>query len=103
METIKEIQFTEQDFNLLVEGLEHLPEKGMAGNLMIDILGMALIKDDGEREKMELKRETKRRKEEAAKEILQEDIRILQGKLLRLKRHMIANNFLIKANDILNN
>lgn len=103
MEQLKNLNFTEDDFKLMVDGLENLPEKGTAGNMMADLLGATMLKEGSpERDKFDRDRKAKATKEAQDKLILIEDIRILQGKLLTMKRIMIENNLLKEANDSLN-
>lgn len=104
LEQIKLLNLTENDFKLLVDGLDVLPEKGMAGELMGDLfMGIMTDKKDSEAiEKIKLDRENKRRIAEKAKESLKDDIKILQGKLLMLKRYLQENKLLKDTYEILN-
>lgn len=101
MELLKNLNLTENDFQLMVDGLDALPEKGIAGNMMVDILSHSLMKDPEEREKFERERNKEKAKRDQEKAILIENVRILQGKLLTMKRIMIENNLLEEANESL--
>ncbi|KAB8156175.1 hypothetical protein EZY14_002850 [Kordia sp. TARA_039_SRF] len=102
MQNLKDINLTENDFQLLVEGLEALPEKGVAGDIMGEILMTAFMKDDDQAmSEMKSKREIERREKEKKKQLLTEEIRILQGKLLQMKRYMIANGLITKVHEII--
>jgi hypothetical protein len=102
MEQIKMLNLTEQDFQLLVDGLDALPEKGMAGDFLGDMLTSMFTKDDPEaKEKAMKERQAERAKKEAAKNEMKENIKILQGKLLMLKRHFQENNILSQAYEVL--
>ena len=98
---IKSIEFTERDFQLLVDGLESLPSKDMAGDLMMGLLTNMFVKDEDEKAKMQEERKKEELSKEKAKILLKEEIRILQGKLLQLKRQMISNGLLSKAHEII--
>jgi len=39
MSELKQLNLTEHDFDLLVEGLDALPERGLAGEMMGDLFG----------------------------------------------------------------
>jgi hypothetical protein len=41
MTDIKNLELTEQDFQLLVDGLDALPEKGVAGEMMGELMKCA--------------------------------------------------------------
>lgn len=100
---IKDLNLTESDFNMLIEGLDSLPEKGMAGEIMGDLMmGMFTDKNNADAmNKIKAEREQKIQKEKAKKDMFKEDIKILQGKLLMFKRWLIENNALNQVNDIL--
>lgn len=99
---IKNLELTEQDFQLLVDGLDALPEKGLAGDMMGDLfLGMLGRDNEEGMEKLKREREEKRRIQDMVKQQQKEEIRILQGKLLMLKRWLLQQGALKQANDVL--
>lgn len=100
MEQIKQLNLTEKDFQLLVDGLDALPEKGAAGSMMVDLIGAAMLKDE-DRPEFERKRKAESEKRERERKNMMDDIRILQGKLLILKRHLITENLMSEVNDSL--
>lgn len=98
---IKDLELTEQDFKMLVEGLDALPEKGAAGEMMGALLeSMIGDKNPEGMEKYKRDQTAKRKSEDMAKEYLRENIRILQGKLLTFKRWLIQQNALKQVDDI---
>jgi hypothetical protein len=103
---IKNLELTERDFQLLVEGLDTLPEKGLAVEMMADIFVGMLKKDSSDDDRgftdFEKKRIAERAKKERDKESLKEDIKILQGKLLMFKRYLIQQDALKQVGEILN-
>jgi hypothetical protein len=102
---IKNLELTEKDFQLLVEGLDCLPEKNAMGEAMSDmIIGMVAgdKKDTPEFLEHQRKREMERIKAKREKEALKEDIRILQGKLLLFKRFLIQQDALKQVEDMIN-
>lgn len=102
MQNLKDINLTENDFKLLVEGLEALPEKGVAGDIMGELLMSAFMKGDNETmNEMKSKREIERREKEQKKQLLTQEIRILQGKLLQMKRYMLAKGLITKVHEII--
>tara|TARA_R100001086_G_scaffold238993_3_gene164102 strand:- start:1090 stop:1446 length:357 start_codon:yes stop_codon:yes gene_type:complete len=104
---LKNLQLTEADFDMLIEGLEALPDKGLAGNMMSDLVHTLLAAKDNDNgdpmAKIKLEQEMSKRnakfKAEKASKI--EDVRILQGKLYMLKRHMVEKNLMKQANEVL--
>ena len=103
MSELKHLNLTEKDFDLMVEGLDSLPEKGMAGELLGDLFGSMLMEEDSEAKiKFENERDKKRKEKEAKQREMREDIKILQGKLLMLKRYLIEEGALKGAYDIIN-
>lgn len=88
-----------KDFDLIVKGLEYLPEKDTAGAMISDLLAIAALSPD-QRKRYEA--ETKGRKDKMAreKELLIEEVRMLQGKLITLKRYMEKNNFLKQLDEL---
>lgn len=100
MENLKMLNLTEKDFNYLIDALEHLPSKDLAGEMMGVILRISLSGDDLDKEKYlkELRQKEERRKRE--KEGMNEDIKILQGKILMLKRFLIENKIMEDVNRI---
>lgn len=99
---IKDLELTEQDFQLLVDGLDALPEKGLAGEMMGELLAGMLTKDNPEAmEKHKREQDAKRKKAESAKLQMKEDVRILQGKLLMLKRWLLQEGALKQAHEII--
>lgn len=102
LEQIKHLNLTEKDFQLIVEGLDSLPEKGVSGDLMMGLIGVMITKDDPESQaklkKQTDEREAKRKRERDA---MIDDIKILQGKLLMLKRYLQENKLLQDAYEIL--
>src|SRR5687767_4633863 len=102
---IKKLELTERDFQLLVEGLDTLPNKDVAGELMEGLMIGMLKKDGGDNAQIsdfEKKRLAEKLKKDREKENLKEDIRILQGKLLMFKRFLIQQDALKQVDDILN-
>jgi hypothetical protein len=95
MQDLKSLNLTSDDFKLLIEGLDALPERGTIGEFMSDVIMSSLIKDDSEaKNKMEEERNKRKEKQLIEKNIMKENIRILQGKLLMFKRYLQDNNLL---------
>lgn len=104
--SLQDLGLSEEDFELLIQGLEHLPNKDLAGDLMTGILeGLFMDKNDpGAREKLIQKRELETRRAEALKNKMKEDIKVLQGKMILLKRFLQERDALAhveKAKDII--
>jgi hypothetical protein len=102
---LRNLQLTERDFQLLVDGLDTLPNKDFAGDIMEGLMMGMLKKDGGDNTQLsdfEKKRQAEKLKKERDKEMLKEDIKILQGKLLMFKRFLIQQDALKQVDDILN-
>lgn len=99
---IKHLELTERDFRLLVDALDHLPQKDVASDIMSSLLTGMLKKEGQEMTEFERKREQEMKKKELEKEVLKEEIKILQGKLLMFKRFLIQQDALKQVDDILN-
>lgn len=99
---IKQLELTDEDFKLLIDGLDALPNKDAAGDIF-EVLMIGLIgKDDpAGKQKAEDERQERKRKSDQEKQQKIEDIKILQGKLLILKRYFMQEGALKQANDIL--
>lgn len=101
LEQIKMLNLTEEDFRLLVDGLDALPDKGAAGEMMGDLMLSLISKDKEQEEKLQAERNKRRVAAEANKQLMKENIKILQGKLLMLKRYFQENNILKQAYEVL--
>ena len=100
-EQIKLLNLTDADFKLMVDGLDALPERGAAGEMMGELLIGMLSKGDEEKERqMKLERDDRRRKAEKDKESIRENVKILRGKLLILKRYLQENNALAQTYEV---
>jgi hypothetical protein len=103
MNTLKHLNLSEKDFSLIIDGLDYLPEKSAMGGFMGDLLGTMFMKDDPDaKRKMEIDRKLRMEKEKHDKDMMKEDIKILQGKLLMLKRYLMETGALNDTMDILN-
>lgn len=99
-ESIKNLNLTEKDFKMLVDGLDALPHTGRTGEVLMDIMTSTILSGKiGEEAKRKMDQE--RQKEAAKKEMLIEDAKILQGKLLMLKRYLTENALMNDVNDAL--
>jgi hypothetical protein len=102
-QTLKHLNLTERDFELIIDGLDELPNRNAIGEMMGDLLLGVVSKDDPEANaKIKLDREERIRKNKKEKELMKEDIKILQGKLLMLKRYLIEQDAFNQANEIIN-
>lgn len=100
MENIKNLNLTEKDFKMLVDGLDALPNAGRSGELLFDIMSETILKGHiGEDVKRKLDQQKK--KIEHEKEMLTEDAKILQGKLLMLKRYLMENKLMEEVTSTL--
>lgn len=99
---LSDFNLTEKDFQLLVDGLDVLPSRGASGKLLVDMLGSMMIDDDAKRSEFEKKRKAVEDREESTRKLLIEDIRILQEKLLTIKRYMQDRSLFKEVDGIIN-
>jgi len=100
IEELKNVNLTEKDFDLMVEALDYLPNAKIATDL-IGMLITSVIDDPEAKTKMQAEREQKRKKTEYEKKLLTEEVRLLQGKLIAVKRFMRENRLMKEVNDLL--
>jgi hypothetical protein len=86
---------------MLIDGLDALPQRGQMGEMMVDLLASTMGNDDSRR-KVEKEMEQRKLKGKMEKELLIEDSKILQGKLLMLKRYLSENKLMTEVNNVLN-
>lgn len=103
MNQLENLQLTEEDFTLINQGLDELPNKDRIGEAFADIfIGSLGDKNPELMRKHEMER-LKNKKEREAEKILQmENIRILQGKLIQFKRFLKEKGLLQEVEEILN-
>jgi hypothetical protein len=100
---ILSVGLTAEDFDTLIEGLDVLPEKGMAQEVMSGTMQLMLSKIGGS----SVQKEVERRLKDSAQKLQQkadarkDDLVILKSKLILLKRLLLSNDALRQANEIL--
>lgn len=95
MEKLKDLNLTSEDFEMLIEGLEALPDRDSAGELLGDMVLLSLTKGDEEaKAAMEKDRNERKEKKEAERKVVLEKIKYLKGKLFMLEHYMKSNNML---------
>lgn len=99
---LKNLGLTDEDFQMLSDGLDALPEKGEAAALMMDVISMSMLKTPEDRQAYVEKEKIKTRQRFKEKEAKMEGIRILQGKILSLKRLFCEQSILNEAQSIIN-
>lgn len=101
---LQDIQLTEADFDMLIDGLDALPEKGGVGRMLAELTGAMLAGNDPRMKKAVDETLNKDQREKSAKKKqLSEDITLLKSKLIMLKRYLITNGALKTTNKILGN
>lgn len=98
---MQQLNLCERDFALIIEALDHLPQKNIASDLMTDILKGMVATSEEERKQIVQEKVLREIKQKAEKEALIEEVRILQGKLLLFKRTLIEKNALNQVDEIL--
>ena len=102
MDDLKQLNLTEKDFELILAGLDFLPKKDVAGEMIADIFSAIVAKSEADIKKHKENRERQNAQKKRDQNALVEDIKILQGKLLLLKRHLATQGALSDAYDIIN-
>jgi len=102
IEQIKMLNLTDDDFKLIVDALEFLPHKDIPSEMMKDLITTMIAKDADEAARKMEKRRLEIEAGHNKKRILIENIKILQGKLLMLKRYLQQNDGLKQAYEAIN-
>lgn len=89
---IEQIGLTKSDFDLINEALENLPSKGASGSLMRTLMVKVLAKDGPHKDEMEKKLADDEYRDEVAMKSKMEEIRLVQGKLIQLRRSLEREN-----------
>jgi len=88
---------TETDFDLIITGLDNLPSSGGMGDMIGDMMMSTIFKDhDDVPGDIKAKLEEAKREREEKKRKLEEDTKILQGKLILFRRYMVKNKLFSK-------
>lgn len=94
-QSIKNIELTITDFELLLKGLGSIAKSEASTEVLGDLFKSMMFMDKPEVLK-EIEREEaiKKAKVKREREIMNENIQLLQGKMIRLKRILIENNLM---------
>lgn len=99
---ILSVGLTAEDFDICLEGLDAIPEKGMIQEMATDLFKGALIGNNEFMRQEHLRRvEAKTKEMQRKMQGRQEDLVILKSKLILLKRLLISNEAVKMANEIL--
>lgn len=101
-DAIKNIGLTDKDFDMINEALENLPSKDAAGRLFTGLFKTMLIKDEEKLKEMQKKDSEEEAERKHELKLLKEDIRILQSKIIQLKRIFYNDRLDSEINDALN-
>lgn len=101
---ILSVGLTAEDFDTCIDGLDAIPEKGLANEVMQGILGVMLggAVNDCRRKEMEAAFRRRMKEQEIKIASGKEDLVILKSKLILLKRLLISNAAVNMTNEILN-
>lgn len=102
MTGLKQLNLTDKDFQLLIDTLDYLPEKGSTGELMADLFVNILGPNKNAQDYAAREIEKLKKKRALEKAILSEDVKMLQAKLITFKRYLQENNLLKTAEDLIN-
>ena len=98
---ILSVGLTAEDFDLLLQGLDAIPEKEVAGALNVELMAIMLaptgVHAQQRSDKVEKKLSELKRKQDEKKE----DFIVLKSKLILLKRHLLSNEAVRMANEVL--
>jgi len=88
MEQFKNL--TPKDFDMILDALEHLPFADQSGFMMTSMLDMIIKKESPEEADRRLNAKIEARKEK--QRLVAEDVAILKGKIIAIKREAQAHN-----------
>ena len=95
VQQIKSLGLTVNDFELIIKGLDAIPSSERSGELMGGVLDMLLSRSDpGAAAEIKRKMDIERAKRKRELDIMMEDVKLLQGKLIMLKRLLIENDLM---------
>lgn len=96
METtqIKQLGISVADFELIVKALDHYTQKDFAGTIMTTLLAGIIGDNPAQKAEFERREKILEAKRETERQILTEDVRMVQSKIITLKRLMIENNLM---------
>jgi len=102
---IEDFDLTEEDFSLIMKALEHLPSSGLAGEIIGKLIVDTMPRggDPNAKARVESAYKAQQRRLDQEKEVLTEEIRLLQGKLIAIKRKLATAGALKQATDVLKN
>ncbi len=102
---IKNLELTESDFDLLIEGLDSIPSKGAVGELMGGLLeammGDKIDKENPKYIEMQFRKEREKLAQKRVEDARKDDLHILKGKLAMLKRWLITQGAIKQTQDII--
>ena len=85
-----EVKLTEKEFDVIIEALDNLPNKGDAGKLIGKLFAASLCRDNEEaKQKMEIEMANQELKEEAEKKERKRVSFIIIGKLYMMKDKIV--------------
>ncbi len=104
LQDVLSVGLTPEDFDLMLEGIDAIPEKGMAGEMMHSMMGVLASAGMSEKGREDMKRKALAgfrdfEKKAASKK---DDLIILKSKIVLLKRLLLTQSSVSAANDILN-
>lgn len=104
LQDILSVGLTAEDFETLMEGVDAIPEKGIGQEVLDSVMMLVIGAPLGKSGLEEIKKVCLQRHREAASKIKakQDDLTILKGKLVQLKRLLMTNAGVKEATDILN-
>ena len=84
------LTLTNEDFNLIIDGLEHLPNKDLSGNILVDLTLSMIARNEEAKEKMQKEREKQKTEREILKTEIKNKTDILKSKLILLKDELVG-------------
>lgn len=79
------------DIEILIEAVDSWKSRGFAGEMMVDMLGSMLAKDEESKKKIQEEREKEKNKREEKKRKDSEKADILKAKLILLKQRLYSS------------
>ena len=103
LKDILQVGLTSEDFDVMLEGLEAIPEKGFGHEMMLTLISIASGSATDPKRSAEFKRDSAHRMRELEKKgkARADDLVILKSKLILLKRLLLSNDAIRQANEIL--
>jgi hypothetical protein len=98
MNELRQFNFTEEDFKMMFEGLDAIPAKESATELLMSVMIGGMARSDEQMKKLQAEITNKNRLGSKFREVHMENIAVLKSKLIMFKRYLQAQDAIDSIN-----